>query len=391
MAGTPGREVHDLIIVGASFAGLVAARRAAQRGLDVVVLERKAEPGAHVHTTGILVKEAADELARLMPVPDALLREVPGVRLYAPNLSHTDLVSPGYAFYTTDTAGLLRHLAAEAAAAGADIRYGVSFGEGTRTDGPTGGRIDLPDHGVSGRYLLGADGAKSRVAEAFGLGVNRRFLVGLEVEYRGLGGVDPGFLHTFLDRRIAPGYIGWVAPGVGVTQVGLAAKRADKPNLQRFQDRIQGLFDFSSAEITERRSGVIPCGGLVRRVALPAEATGGAGVLLVGDAAGMVSPATAGGIFTAFHWGEAAADGIADWLAGTGPDPALSLPRAYPKFRVKGMLRRALDVGPPNWLLNLMVGTPPMRAFARLVYFHTKGLGSKAAWRDMVRPEKPPG
>ena len=384
MAEAPKSTQHDLIVIGASFAGLVAARRAAQRGLDVVVLERKAEPGAHVHTTGILVREAADELHRLMDVPDHLLREVPGVRLYAPNLTHTDLTSPGYAFYTTDTAGLLRHLAAEAEAAGVSIRYDTPFDTAARANG----RIELPDHNLSARYLLGADGAKSPVAAAFGLSANKRFLVGLEVEYRGAGGVDPRFLHTFLDSKIAPGYIGWVAPGVGVTQVGLAAKRADKPNLKRFQDRLQGLFDFTEADIVERRSGVIPCGGLLRHVALPAE--NGAGVLLVGDAAGMVSPATAGGIFTAFHWGEAAADSIADWLAGAGPDPA-RLARAYPKFRVKGLLRRALDVGPPNRLLNLMVGTPPMRAFARLVYFHTKGLGSKTAWRDMVRPEKAAG
>jgi flavin-dependent dehydrogenase len=376
---------YDLIVVGASFAGLVAARQAALRGLSVLVLERKAEPGAHVHTTGILVREAAEELQGQMPVPDALVRAVPGVRLYAPNLTHTDLTSRGYAFYTTDTAGLLRHLAAEAEAAGATIRYGVPFEGAAR--GPD--TIEIPGAGARGRYLLGADGAKSRVAEAFGLGVNRRFLVGLEVEYAGLEAVDPRFLHTFLDSRIAPGYIGWVAPGVGVTQVGLAAKRADRPNLARFQERIRDLFDFTGAEIVERRSGVIPCGGTLGRVALPA--SDGAGVLLVGDAAGMVSPATAGGIFTAFHWGRRAADAIADWMAGAAPDPALMLPRAYPRFRVKGLLRRALDIGPPNWLLNLATGTPPMRAVARLVYFHTKGIGTKDAWRDMVRPEKADG
>lgn len=46
----------DLLIVGASFAGLVAAETAAMRGLDVVVLEAKPGAGARVATTGILVK-----------------------------------------------------------------------------------------------------------------------------------------------------------------------------------------------------------------------------------------------------------------------------------------------------------------------------------------------
>lgn len=381
---------HDLIVVGASFAGLVAAREAASRGLTVLVLEKKREPGAQVHTTGILVKEAAAELADGMDVPDHLLRAVPGVRLYAPNLKHTDLTSPGYAFYTTDTAGLLRQLASEAEAAGAEVRCGTTFDSGRQEDG----LVHLPDLDLRARFLLGADGARSRVAEAFGLSTNRRFLVGLEVEYTGLGGVDPGYLHTFLDSRMAPGYIGWVAPGVGrsgqdITQVGLAAKRADKPNLARFEARIREVFDFSAAEVAERRSGVIPCGGTLRRVAAPGS-DGGGSVLLVGDAAGMVSPATAGGIYTAFFWGREAGARIAEFLDGRAPDPALTLPAEYPRFRMKGMLRRALDVGPPNWLLNLTVGTAPMRAFARLVYFHTKGLKSKAAWRDMVRPAPRP-
>ena len=70
----------DLVIIGAGFAGLAAARTAAMRGLKVAVLESKREPGARVHTTGILVPEAAEEI----DIPFWLTRRVPGVRLYAP-------------------------------------------------------------------------------------------------------------------------------------------------------------------------------------------------------------------------------------------------------------------------------------------------------------------
>ena len=41
-------EHFDLAVVGAGFAGLTLARRAAQAGLRVAVLERKPEPGAQV-------------------------------------------------------------------------------------------------------------------------------------------------------------------------------------------------------------------------------------------------------------------------------------------------------------------------------------------------------
>jgi flavin-dependent dehydrogenase len=173
-----------------------------------------------------------------------------------------------------------------------------------------------------------------------------------------------------------------VVPGAGVVQVGIAAKRADRPEFEAFLARVKTLFDFSRAEIVERRSGAIPVGGVVRPAAKGR-------VILVGDAAGMVSPLTAGGIFTALDFGARAADAIADRLAVGGPDPALALPRLYPKFRIKRALRRALDVGPPNWLVNLALGTAPMQALARLVYFHSKGLGSKAAWKDLAKRQQP--
>lgn len=372
-------ERFDLAIAGAGFAGLVAARRAAERGLRTVVLERKAEPGRPLHTTGILVKEAFDLLgAQFGGIPADLWRAVPGVRLYAPSGRSTDLFSPGYQFYLTETPGLLRWLAREAARAGAEIRYAAPLLKARQTE--TAVEIEAGGGAIEAAWLVGADGAKSAVAEAFGLGRNRRVLVGIEAEYSGVDGVDPRLLHTFLDRALAPGYIAWVAAGVGVTQVGIAARRADRPEFEAFLDRARGLFDFRGASLVERRSGVIPVGGVVR----PAAA---GRVLLVGDAAGTVSPLTAGGIFTALDFGARAADAIADRLAGTGPDPALALPRQYPKYRAKRWLRRALDLGPPNWLVNLLIGTRPMQALARVVYFHSKGLGSKAAWKDLVRRE----
>jgi flavin-dependent dehydrogenase len=370
-------ERFDLAIAGAGFAGLAAARRAAERGLKVVVLERKTEPGRPVHTTGILVKEAFDLLsAQFGPIPRALWRAVPGIRLYSPSLKRTDLFSPGYEFYATATPSLLRWLAGEAERAGAEIRYSAPLQAGEQSREAV--RLAAGAAAIEAAWLLGADGAKSAVAEIFELGRNRRFLVGLEAEFTGVGGVDERVLHTVLDRKLAPGYIGWVVPGCGVTQVGIAAKRADRPEFEAFLERMKRLFDFAGAEIVARRSGAIPVGGVVRPAAKGR-------VILIGDAAGMVSPLTAGGIFTALDFGARAAEAVADHLAGTAPDPALALPRQYPKFRAKRLLRRALDFGPPNWLVNLMLGTAPMQALARLVYFHSKGLGSKAAWKDLAK------
>ncbi len=355
----------DLVIVGASFAGLLCAKTAALRGLKTVVIEAKAEPGARIHTTGILVKEAADEV----DTPPQFSRAIHGVRLYAPSLRHIDLSSRDYYFLTTDTAGLIRWFAAEARAAGAEIVCGRKFEQVERT--PDG--FVLPQFGLATRYLVGADGARSTVARLFGLGRNEAFLTGLEVEYHDLPKADPDLLHCFLDTRLARGYLAWVSPAPGFFQVGLATNGAVKPDLKAFLSHTERIFGFSEATVKERRSGLIPCGGPVHPFA-------GDRVLLIGDAAGHVSPLTGGGIRLAFRYGRRAGQLIADHLTRHGPPPGEVLARELPSFTKKLLLRSVMDRGPPNWLYDLIIGTAPMRWFARQVYFHRRNTeAAKAA------------
>ncbi len=47
--------------------------------------------------------------------------------------------------------------------------------------------------------------------------------------------------------------------------------------------------------------------------------------------------------------------------------------REMPNFAVKKALRFALDHAPPNALINVMLGTPPLQFLARQVYFHKRG------------------
>jgi flavin-dependent dehydrogenase len=348
---------YDLVIVGASFAGLVCARAAAIRGLRTLVLEAKRDPGARISTTGILVKEAADEI----DLPHDLTRTVHGVRLYAPSLRSVDLAAPGYYFLTSNTAELLRWLAREAETAGARIRCSVKLAHAVRQ----GDMIFLPQLGLRTRYLVGADGARSTVARIFDLGHNRRFLTGLEVEYPDLPKADPGYLHCFLDSRLARGYLAWVAPAPGFFQVGLASNGKAKPDLRAFLAHTERLFGFSGLSVKERRSGRIPCGGPVHPFAASR-------VLLIGDAAGHVSPLTGGGIRLAFRYGRRAAQLIADHLTRHGPPPEIVLAKEIPAMRRKLLLRRVIDGAPPNWLYDMAIGTPLMNWFARKIYFHRR-------------------
>ena len=364
MAATPERDV-DLIVVGASFAGAACALAAAQYGLRVCVLERKRDPGLKLHTTGIIVKEAA-ERTWLNRAPSHLVQRIERVRLYAPNLRNVALQVPDYYFLTTDTPNLMRWLVDEMRAQHIDVRLAQSFTHASPSNDTARGRWHLPGIGHA-RWLVGADGAKSRVAQRFGLGHVRDFLYGVEYEFAGHALAEPDALHCYVSRALAPGYIGWAAQNPTGVQLGLAFRhrsgRTGTPDIETLRARVGrdlGLPDDLAPSAI--RAGLIPCGGPVTPLAMP-------GVILTGDAAGIVSPVTAGGIHSAWQHGWATGEAIARHLREGGPAPERIAERAAPRYRMKRALRWAFDHLQMDWPFDLILGAAPMRWAAERVYF----------------------
>ncbi|QDH69900.1 NAD(P)/FAD-dependent oxidoreductase [Marilutibacter alkalisoli] len=359
------RPEYDLVVAGASFAGVACALAAAQSGLRVAVLERKRDPGEKLHTTGIIVKEAAEQTL-LNQLPARLTRRIEQVRLYAPSLKQVALAAPGYYFLTTDTPEVMRWLAGQLHRHDIDLRLGSAFTGATREAG--GWQIKGLGHA---RYLVGADGARSRVAASTGLGQVRQFLYGIEYEFPGACLQRPDALHCFISKRYAPGYIGWIAQSPTGIQAGLALRhdptRARVPDIAGFLLRVGeagGLPRHLKPGTT--RAGLIPCSGPVWPMADD-------GVMLTGDAAGIVSPVTAGGIHSAWEHGWSTGRAIAAHVRGTGPRPEPVSIAAAPRFRAKRALRWAYDHLQFDWPFDLFMHSPPLRWAAEQVYFHKRG------------------
>lgn len=356
----------DVVVAGASFAGVACALAAVRAGLRVVVLERKADPGDKLHTTGIVVKEAAEQTP-LGRAPADCLRRVETVRLYSPKLRSIALSAPGYYFLATDTPRLMRWLAGELAAAGVDLRLGTSFNGCTRNG--DGWHVE----GVGRtRYVVGADGARSRVAQCAGLHRVSDFLYGVEYEFHGHELAEPDALHCFVSKRYAPGYIGWVAQNPAGVQVGLALRhdpaRVVVPDLPGFLAHAGRVLELpTGCKADAIRAGLIPCGG-------PGFPLARDGILLTGDAAGIVSPVTAGGIHTAWQHGDAVGQAIAAHVLDGGPLPELAATAATPRFRRKLALRRAFDRFQCDWPFDLLLDSRPLRRVAEQIYFHRRGV-----------------
>src|SRR5439155_10077474 len=84
-------ERFDVVIIGAGLAGLQTARLLAERGLRVLLVDRKSALDQAIHTTGIFVRRTLEDFA--LP-EDCLGPPVRHVRLYSPARRSMDLSSP---------------------------------------------------------------------------------------------------------------------------------------------------------------------------------------------------------------------------------------------------------------------------------------------------------
>ena len=289
-------QTVDVLVVGAGLAGLHTARLLAERGRSVLVVDRRRSLSTGIRTTGIFVRRTLDDFG----LSGHLLG--PGVRdvlLYPPSRrAPIRLTSDRVEYRVANMAAVYENALRAAESAGARVLLGVRY-----IDASMGWVRLAGADPLTARFIVGADGARSRVARDLGLDVNRRFLVGAEMVHPiALGTTAPAF-HCVLDPRVAPGYLGWVIDDGEHAHVGVAGY----PEAMR--TGVRHLLDAFAADAPgraapagpiERRGGPIPVGGVLRRLACPAG-------LLVGDAAGAVSPLTAGGLDPCLRMAELAA------------------------------------------------------------------------------------
>ena len=145
-----------------------------------------------------------------------------------------------------------------------------------------------------------------------------------------------------LDPSLAPGYLAWVVNDGEHAHVGVAGYPHRFPDgmrraLHRFHASAPGLPAGERPDDVERRGGPIPVGGLLHRISSPLG-------LLVGDAAGAVSPLTAGGLDPCLRLSEHAVDVLDDALRRGRRDALTHYDGAALRARFRGRLalRRGL-------------------------------------------------
>lgn len=360
---------YDVVIVGSGLAGLTLAADLSRKAWRVLLVDRKACVTDSVRTTGIFVRKTLEDFS----LPAATLGPpVRRVHLYSPSGRSVSFDSDLDEYRVADMRKLYRSLLADCLSAGVRWMPRTGF-ESAREVGLGLTRVQLRANGerieCSAGVLVGADGVHSRVARSLDLDINREWIVGVEEVYTVSHSRQPLF-SCFLDPDLAPGYLAWVVDDGRHIHVGTAGKGktfAPLEALRAFKTKLSPDILPPEARFEELRGGRIPTGGVLRRISSPSG-------LLIGDAAGAVSPLTAGGFDGCIRMSGQAAMAIHAALT-TGNREALveySGRRLRSRFTTRLAARRLFEACRSRLLLEAgftLLRVPPVHWLAREIFF----------------------
>ncbi|MFN2510877.1 MAG: NAD(P)/FAD-dependent oxidoreductase [Pyrinomonadaceae bacterium] len=362
-------KTQDVIIVGAGLAGLQCARLLGRQGLRVLLVDRKASLETSIHTTGIFVRRTLEDF----DIPeDCLGPPLRHVTLYSPSRRSLELSSPHDEFRIGRIGPLYKRYLHHCLTAGVDWMPETRYAGHSLLKDQLVVRLDSRSSSswVKTRYLIGADGCNSRVARDLQLESNREWIVGVEDVLTGIPLEGPPRLHCFLDPELAPGYLAWIAHDGEEAHIGVGGyPRMFDPvqALETFRAGLGGVIDLRHARQAERRGGRIPVGGVLRNIA-------NRHGLLVGDAAGAVSPLTAGGLDPCMRLSTLAAKVVAEFLESKNAQvlSAYSGDLFRARFTSRLWMRRLVATARQPGLMELACASlrlPILNQFARHVFF----------------------
>jgi flavin-dependent dehydrogenase len=367
------RANYDVTIIGAGLAGLQCARLLGRQGLSVLLVDRKQSLDQKIHTTGIFVRRTLVDF----DIPDDCLGPaIKHVTLYSPAQRSLELVSEHDEFRVGRMGQLYQRYLQQCLHVGVDWLPQTSYLSHSAADGKLTLQLNSGSstRSINTRYLIGGDGARSRVARDLKLELNSEFIVGVESVFTGAALDGQPRLLCFLEPKLAPGYIAWIAHDGEETHLGVGGYPSlfdPTAALLEFRARVAGIIDLRHAKQIETRAGLIPIGGVLRNIA---NSTG----LLIGDAAGAVSPLTAGGLDPCMRLSAFAANVVAEYLSSGDVQvlQAYSGELFRSRFASRLWARRVAATLRQPQLLELGCAVLRLPVFSRLAHHVFFGRGS---------------
>jgi len=319
-------ETFDVVVVGGGPAGATAAHELSRQGHSVLLLDR----AGRIKPCGGAIPP---RLIKDFAIPDHLLvARARSARMIAPSDHRVDIPIDNGFVGMVDRADFDEWLRERAAASGAVRRIGTFERLSRDPDGISVVHYQAREHlhrgegkpaQVRARAIIGADGAKSQVARQSIEGAKDTEYVFAYHEIVKAPAVKPaGYDGTRCDvyyqGKLSPDFYGWVFPHGDTLSIGTGS--ADKGfSLRGAVGALRQSAGLGDAEVLRREGAPLPMKPLKRW-------DNGRDVVLAGDAAGVVAPASGEGIYYAMVGGQLAAH-AAQELLRTGDARNLKLAR----------------------------------------------------------------
>ncbi|HWQ49548.1 MAG TPA: NAD(P)/FAD-dependent oxidoreductase [Methanosarcina sp.] len=292
----------DIIVIGASPAGLMAARNACEKGATVLLLEKKEDIGHPPHPANSFFKGMLDKCGEKAD-PSYVVHYLKGMKIISPSGRTVEVETPGYAIDKTE---FDRYYAKKIMKTGVDLLKGVKV-QNIHREGEKF-TVNTSAGAFTSKLVIISDGINSKMASLVGLKTMKHpedIAWGIELDIRSPELGKSKMFEYYIGNH-APGWKTTYAPrGGDNAAIGAYVRRCGTdvtPYLNAWVENFKKLKGLEELEVVRKLSGGDPI------VTLPKEYITD-GIMVVGGAAGQ------SGIGYAMRAGQICGDVAADSIS----------------------------------------------------------------------------
>ncbi|MEM9375351.1 MAG: geranylgeranyl diphosphate reductase [Pseudomonadota bacterium] len=321
--------LFDAIVVGGGPAGATAAQALAEQKHTVLLIDK---PGRIKPCGGAI----PPRLVRDFGIPETqIVARAKTARMVSPKGRQVDMPINGGSVAMVDREHFDEWLRQRAVQCGAQRLDGEYVGLERDADGravilcrPAGADRDQPPLRLTTKAVIGADGARSRIAAEEVGGEQPKSVFAYHEIIRSPQSVDPAHFEGSrceirYDGRLSPDFYAWIFPHGETTSVGVGSAQKGF-SLRQAVTQLRGDASLDTAETVRTEGAPIPLKPMKNW-------DNGKDVMLAGDAAGCVAPASGEGIYYAMLGGQVAAEAIHDLLETGNPKVLAQARKRYMK------------------------------------------------------------